>query len=105
MCKLLKKKVVVQKLDEKGDFFSSVFLRFKKWELQDGFKSLKTEINILIVNTSKVNHYIIFCIWSSQGTGWLLWILKIHTILSLSMRNTKILKISLAISFKIHSYA
>ena len=29
-----------------------------------------------------------FYIWSSQGPGWLLWISKMHTIMSLSMRNT-----------------
>ena len=26
----------------------------------------------------KWNHYRRFCIWSSQGSGWLLWISKVH---------------------------
>ena len=40
--KLLKKKVMVQKIAEKGDFSSSVFLRAKK-ELEDDSKSEKVK--------------------------------------------------------------
>ena len=39
----LLKKVLVQKIAEKGDIFSSVFLRAKKDELQDDFKSEKVK--------------------------------------------------------------
>ena len=41
--KLLKKNVIVQTIAEKEDFFSSVFLRAKKDELQDDSKSEKVK--------------------------------------------------------------
>ena len=103
--KRLKKKVIVQTIAEKRDFFSSVFLRVKKGESYRMILNLKKLNKYIDSKHFKWNLYRMFCIWSSQGFGWLLWISKMHMMLSLSMRNIKIFKVSLRISPKTHSYA
>ena len=66
--KLLKKKVIVQTIAEKRDFFSSVFLRVKKDDSYRIILNLKSQIHKLTLSISKSSLYRMFCIWSSQGS-------------------------------------